>query len=711
MLYALTIFISSLLLFLVQPLIGKAILPWFGGSSAVWSTSMLFFQVLLLVGYGYSHLLIRRLPQRAQVRLHLGLLAGSFVLMGTNVAIGSTPILPKGSLGGEMTGVPWLQVFLTLAGSVGAPTFVLSTTTPLVQAWFAARYRDEAKSPYPLYALSNAGSMLALLGYPFLVEPLLSTGNQAWSWSAGYLAFALGLGAVAWTILRRREPDPLHEPLSLGPNEVLLQHRTTAWWHPILWLAFSTTGSVLLLATTNQITQNVVTVPLLWVGPLAIYLLTFVIAFSGDRGYSRWMIALFFLATQVFGSVYLRNDIFLPVAISLAVYGVVLFSGCLVCHGELARLRPQAHDLTRFYLMVAWGGALGGIVVNLIAPAVLTDTREFPMALLACWVFAGLAIAAGPRSDKRPRLLEREWVQLLLVGVIALSIFSTFYITLRSARAFRQGTLAAERNFYGVLRIQEMNLGEPPVAAFRMVHGTTIHGVQIEARERRAELTSYYGPNSGVGMALQMLDETRTSAARRIGVLGLGIGTLAAYGREGDLIRFYEIDPAVIRYAEGEGGYFSYLRDAPAHVDVITGDARISLVEELAEGEAQDYDLLVVDVFSGDAPPVHLLTLEAMQLYLAHTRDDGVVALNISTTRMDLKPVLASLAAATGLHGVVVQDMGDSFYFISEWVIVSRDPSLLGRAIWAEAVDLQEYSDSRFRLWTDDYSNLVQALR
>jgi hypothetical protein len=727
MVHALTIFISALLLFLVQPLIGKVILPWFGGSSAVWSTSMLFFQLLLLAGYLYSHVLVRRLTHRAQVRLHLGFLAGSIALLGVNLMIWRSPILPDASIVSPLASAPWLQVFLTLASTVGVPVFVLSTTSPLVQAWFATRYGSRSKSPYPLYALSNVGSMLALLSYPFLMEPLLSTRNQAWVWSAGYLAFALGLTAVSWAILQSRDTGSLVKPLQLREAAhavVAPHHRRIAWWHPLLWLAFSTTGSVLLLATTNQITQNVAAVPLLWVGPLAIYLLTFVIAFSGDRAYSRWTIALLFLVTQAFGSIYLANDILLPVVLSLTTYGLLLFSGCLVCHGELARLRPEAGELTRFFLVVAVGGALGGVLVNLVAPAVLTDTREFPIALLASWLFTALAVAAPPVRGSRPRLLEREWVQLSLVGVFALGIFSTFYITSQSVRAFQHSTVAAERNFYGVLRIQETELGQPPAAAYRMVHGTTIHGVQYADPLARDQALSYFGPTSGVGRALDTQRARAPSLPRRIGVLGLGVGTLAVYGQEGDVIRFYEIDPTVIRYAEGEGGYFSYLHDTPAQVDIVEGDARVALAEELARGDAQRYDLLVVDVFSGDAPPVHLLTMEAMQLYLAHLAPDGVLAVNISTTRMDLTPVLAALAQALdqdrgprlpggnpGLPGVVIEDIGDGIRFPSRWVILGRDPDFLDDPAWSGATDLRQYLTPRIRLWTDDYSNLVQVLR
>ncbi len=725
--YAVTIFVSAVLLFLVQPLIGKVILPWFGGSSAVWSATLLFFQVLLLLGYVYGHLIVRKLDRRRQVWVHLGVLAASLAALGLNLVRWRTPITPEGpwTLAVRMPAIA--QVLLTLTVTVGLPYFVLSTTSPLVQAWFAARFRET--SPYRLYALSNLGSILALAAYPFLLEPAFSTYGQASVWFAGYLAFAVGLGWAASSSFRhanaRRRAETVRPP-TVEPEASFTHARgpSVRWWHPLLWLVFSAIGSVLLLGTTNQITQNVTAVPLLWVGPLVLYLLTFVIVFGGTgngdtarggtarsgtarsgTGYSRWTLLLFFGATQIFGYVFPRGNVF-PMVVQLSVYGLVLFSACLVSHGEMARLRPQPQDLTAFYLMMGVGGARGGVFVNLVAPAVFAGTWEFPIALLACWVFIGLALALGPGSA----LVRRRWAQVGALIVVSLGLLSSV-IALRSAvRAFYFGTLSAERNFYGVLRIQSATLGDPPGDAYRMVHGTTIHGVQYASPDLRDTPTSYFGPTSGVGLAVRQLQGS--AEPLRIGVLGLGVGTLAAYGREGDLMRFYEIDPEVIRYAHGLGGYFSYLQDSAAEIAVADGDARLSLAQELERGDAQAFDLLAVDVFSGDAPPVHLLTREAFDLYLAHLAEDGLLAVNISTTHLDLAPLLAALARERGLDGVIVADPGDDeAIFRSRWVVIGRSPQATRGSRWDAHPDLQEVYDPGLRVWTDSYSNVLQVLR
>ncbi|MGC9349769.1 MAG: spermidine synthase [Anaerolineae bacterium] len=711
LIYLATIFLSALLLFLVQPLSGKVILPWFGGSSAVWSTSMLFFQLLLLVGYGYSYVLVRRFPRRRQVSVHLGLLALSLLLMGVNLVFWRAPIIPGEGWAPESPAHPIQRVLLTLAVSVGLPYLVLSTTTPLVQAWFAASF--PRRSPYPLYALSNLGSILALISFPFVLEPLLTVQGQASVWSVGYTAFAVVLFVVAWPISRRREHADVDE-VAVPPAK---RRQRLRWWQPVLWLALSTTGSILLLGTTNQITQNVTAVPLLWVGPLVVYLLTFVIAFSGEGAYSRWYLVLFFLATQLFGYVYNRANL-IPVVAQLSVYGLTLFAACMVSHGEMVRWRPEPGRLTTFYLVMGGGGALGGVLVNLVAPAVFDGLWELPIALLACWIFAGISLAL----DRRSQIVGKEWLQILLVAVFAISTLSVLLVIWTSMRSFRQSTVVAERNFYGILRVQAVTVRTPPgdapsedlpPDAYRMVHGTTIHGLQFMAPELRQTPTSYFGATSGAGLAMEQVEAEAES--KRVGVLGLGAGTLAAYGRSGDVMRFYEIDPEVIRYALGAGDYFSYLDDSAAEIDVIPGDARLSLERELKRGDRQDYDLLAVDVFSGDAPPVHMLTLEAFGLYLAHLDDRGLIAANISTTHVDLKPVLAGLARYLDLTGVVVEDPGGGAahpeIFRSRWVILARDPAVLAGPRWDAYPDLATFHDPELRLWTDDYSNLVGILR
>ncbi len=698
--YQLTIFISAILLFLIQPLIGNVILPWFGGSSAVWSVAMLFFQLLLVVGYAYGHVLVRRLDHRRQGWVHLGLLIVSLLVLGFNFIVWPTAITPGARWAPVPGQAPLARVLLTLAVSVGLPYLVLSTTSPLMQAWFAARYPD--RNPYPLYALSNAGSILALLGYPLLLQPLLGIHGQANAWTAGYLAFAVGLLVVARSVLDRVRRQPLLQPQE--PVEPAARSRGQARGRWPLWLGFSMVGSVLLLGTTNEITDNVMALPMLWVGPLIIYLLTFVIVFSGKRGYSRWVLVLFLVATQLFGSVFSRGNAD-ALVLQLAVYGVTLFAGCMVSHGELARLRPEAGELTRFYFMLALGGALGGAFVNIVAPALFRGTLEYPLALLACWVLAALAVAL----DKRSPIAKRQMLQLVVFLFFLVGILTSTYLVRMSVVGFNASTVASERNFYGILRVRNAALGDPSHAIYEMVHDTTIHGVQYVEPDLRNRPTAYYGETSGVGRAI------RTVEARggpiRVGVLGLGAGTIASYGRPGDVIRFYEIDPAVIRYAEGEGGYFSFLADAAGEIDIVAGDARLSLAHELATGGSQDYDLLAVDVFSGDAPPVHMLTLEALDLYLAHLTDDGLLAIHISTTHLDLVTLLAVEAQQLGLHGIIVNDLGDDAgSFPSQWVVMSRNPTALTGGGFGDAPDLATQFDPAVRPWTDSYSNLLQVI-
>ncbi|MCD6285430.1 MAG: fused MFS/spermidine synthase [Anaerolineae bacterium] len=708
-LYAATILVSALLLFLVQPLISRYILPWFGGTSAVWSTSMLFFQLLLLAGYLYSHLVVRRLSRRRQVWVHGALLVLSLALMALNLTVWGTPITPGDNWAPATNASPLLRILVTLLVSVGLPYFVLSTTSPLLQTWFAERFPE--RSPYPLYALSNVGSIVALLGYPFVLQRVLPVTGQAGVWSLGYVVFAVALAAIAWTTLGsrtgvRRSQGGRYQNHSVdalpavaaGPGRL-------AWWRPVLWVAFPAISSVILLGATNQMTQNVAAVPLLWIVPLVLYLLTFVIAFSGAGGTSRWYLVLLLVAMPPFRNVLLVGNN-LPILLQLGIHSLVVFAASMVCHSELVRLRPRVSDLTVFYLAVSFGGALGGVLVNLVAPAVFVSYWELPIGVMACWGFTGIALYLERPSLPQKKLYRNFW--MIILGVAA-----TVYaggIVRSSVIAFYQATLAASRNFYGALRVQTMMLGDSPGAeAYRLVHGTTIHGVQYVDPAQRDVPTSYFGPTSGVGMAATSLRDA--AGPRRIGVLGLGIGTLAAYGEPGDVMRFYEIDPQVIAYAEGEAGYFSYLAECAADVEIVVGDARLSLERELDQDGGMAYDLLAVDVFSGDSPPVHLLTREAFDVYLAHLAPDGILAMNISTMYLNLKPVVAGLADDAGLTGIIVEDMGDGVSsFPSRWVLMARDADVLSEVSQTSYPDLQEAADPDLRLWTDDYSNLIEVM-
>ncbi|MBN1248949.1 MAG: fused MFS/spermidine synthase [Anaerolineae bacterium] len=706
--YASVVLLSALLLFLVQPLIGRYILPWFGGSSAVWSAAQLFFQFLLFIGHIYSHIVVRWLSRQRQVWVHAALVVLALGLMVLNLATWETPITPGSIWAPQPEGSPLAQILATLAVSVGLPYLVLATTSPLLQAWFAKRYPE--RSPYPLYALSNAGSIAALLAYPLAMEPGLTVQGQAWLWSAGFLVFAVGVALVILEPARHRASQTVS--MQRGDNG-----RLGARWHPLLWLGLSACGSILLLGATNQMTQNVAAVPLLWVVPLALYLLSFVVAFATDRPVSRWSMGLLLLVMPAFRGSLVRGNA-LPISVQLGAYALVIFAGCTVCHGELARLRPRADRLTQFYLTTSAGGALGGLFVNLAAPRIFADYWELPIGVGLCWVLAVVALA-GEWETLPQRATRRQAWAILLALVGALYAGS---IVIAAVSAFNRATLDAARNFYGIQRVQMMTIDgadEPAVQAhqgveterlaYRLVHGTTVHGVQYVGPELRGDPTSYYCPTSGVGLVLTQ--SMRQHPTHTIAVLGLGAGTIATYGRPGDRIVFYEIDPQVIAYADGAGGYFSYLRDSRAAVDIVRGDARLSLAREFADGGSRRYDLVVVDVFSGDAPPVHFLTREAFALYLAHLAPEGLLAMHISTTHVDLKPVVVALARDAGVSGVLVEDLGDGqTCFPSRWAVMARQPEALGSGLWETYHDLQTAYDPAVRLWTDSYSNLIRVI-
>jgi len=697
----LLVFLSAFLLFQIQPLISKTILPWFGGAPSLWSTAMLFFQVLLMGGYAYAGCLVSRLSPRRQGIVHLALLGFSLILLLALGLAWDSPITPDGRWRPQGTEVPQWQILKILAVAVGVPYFILSTTSPLLQTWL--HYREPGRSPYYLYALSNAGSLLGLLTYPFLVEPVLALRTQANLWAWGYVAFALCAGYSAFNTLR----------LSAGPPGRRVRPRIPAAGPQaegearpgvgvrFLWVALAAAASVMLLATTNQISQEVSVTPFLWVLPLALYLLSFILCFAGPRWYSRtgYTVALF-AGTLVFCWIfyYGRGTLLAEIA----VYSLVLFICCMVCHGELVCLKPHPHYLASFYLLVSAGGVLGGVAVNLVAPQVFKGFWELPLGLLACWVLLLLAFARDWQADQGRRT---RWLTdtLLMGGIAVLCVVLFLYVGKSHANV-----LHSSRNFYGVLWVREMNAGEPERQAYKLVHGMTLHGFQYVQEEQRRLPTAYYTEESGVGLALRHLP--RRGAGLRVGIIGLGVGTLAAYGRPGDTMRFYEINPEVIRLAEGEGGYFSYLENCPARVQVMPGDARVSLERELATAGSQQFDLLVVDAFSSDSIPVHLLTREAFDVYLRHLQPDGILALHISNRHVNLRPVVQQLADHFQLGTALINDEGaGERRFWSTWMLATRNEEFLKQPQVAERAS-PPHSYTGFRLWTDDYSSLFQIV-
>ena len=669
MAYAATIFLSSFLLFLVQPLIARLILPWFGGTAAVWTTCMLFFQTLLLAGYAYAHATNAKLAPRAQAVLHTALLGISLLLL---------PIAPNDMWKPSGTEEPISWILLVLTATVGLQYTLLASTSPLLQAWFA-RARPGA-DPYRLFAVSNLASLLALVGYPLLVEPLLGNREQVLGWSALYVLFSLVCAGLSWSV------SSINPEKNFTQEEGAIPLRRGDY---LLWLALSATGSVMLLAVTNHVTQNVASFPLLWIAPLTLYLLTFILAFEG-RGLYRprifWSVVLVWLGGMSWMLVDGNYQFDLPMQLGIFLSG--LFVGCMFCHGELYEARPAARHLTAFYLTISAGGALGGLLVAVVAPLAFNAFYEIGLALIALAVLAAVRLGS---LNLAARLLSLA----TLLAVAACAVYD--------ARRFQRDVLVSERNFYGVIRVKEWSAGSESHSR-RLIHGVIMHGEQNMSAERRREPTTYYQPSSGIGATIAA---KKSHGAFRMGVIGLGAGTLAAYGAKGDSYRFYDINPQVVAVARGQ---FTYLADSEAKIDIALGDARLSLEREPPQG----FDILAVDAFSSDAIPVHLITKEALAVYLRHMKPDGIVAFHVSNRFLSLAPVVGRIARENGAYAVLVSDKGkdgDDDHTTTDWVLVSRVKSALEAPEIMEASPEAPEDKPGWRAWTDDYSNLVQILR
>lgn len=662
-LFGTTIFISAFLLFSVEPLVAKRILPWFGGSAAVWSTCLVFYQVALLLGYLYARCLTRFFAPRTQSRIHIVLLVLSLILL---------PIGPGERWKPSPFEDPTWIILGMLTITIGLPFVVLSSTSPLLQDWLA---RAGHPAPYRLFALSNIASFAALLGYPFAIEPGLDTQAQRLWWSAAYLIFASLCGLTAW----RNRVLPAEHPTELADSQIPPGQRA-------YWFALAACGSMLLLAITNHITQNVAAVPLLWVMPLAIYLLTFVLTFGPKTTYKRAM-WLRLLAVGLGTLGYAIYDIHVTeiIQVSLPIALLSLFVCCMFCHGELSRLRPVTRDLTAFYVMLSLGGAGGAIFVGLIAPRIFSGIYELPVTLVFT---AALALLLTWPEAKWP-------FRLLWIGVTGCMIV----ILGANVQGYGENALSVRRSFYGSLRVvQSPHAGREQTRT--LFHGTIEHGAQFLWPPYRFQPTTYYGPNSGIGIVLR---ECFTSP-RRVGIVGLGVGTIAAYGRPQDTFCFYEINRQVIDIAES---LFFYLREARAQIKVIEGDARLSLERE----NAPPYDVLAIDAFSGDAIPVHLLTREAVALYLKHLKPEGVLAFHVSNQFLDLAPIIRQLAEEARYQALLVLGHGDENELIlpTDWILVTRNTAIARNA--DISLHSRTIASRAGRPWTDAYNNLIQILR
>ncbi len=672
--YTSAVFLGAFLLFQVQPLIARYILPWYGGSPAVWSTCLLFFQVVLVLGYAYAHFVTERLERKQQVFVHGAVLLIALVVL---------PITPNATWKPAGGGDPLFGITTLLAVSVGIPYLALAASAPLLQRWFVAIHPE--RSPYRLYALSNLGSLLGLWLYPFLLEPFFSLEMQTKIWSAFFALYVVVSGGCAWALTRAQ--DDAAEPSTEPDRDP----------HPrYLWVLLPFAGSLLLLAGTNQICRDVAVVPLLWILPLSVYLLSFIVAFGNPRWYHRsfWIVA---VVASFAGALYLLPFDFggegPHLVTQVALYVAAIFAGCMVCHGELVRTRPPARELTSFYVLVAIGGALGGVFVNFAARYWFKGYWEFHLALVLTWILLGWCVY---RARQPVRSLSALWAGAL-VGLV---IFLNAHIREELADA-----VDTRRSFYGVLRVYDVDVGgRDHLRGF--YHGRIAHGEQFMNASRRREPTGYYGLNSGLGEAIKT--QRRVSRDRlRIGVIGLGTGTIVAHARKGEEVRYYEIDPDVVAVANE---HFFYLADAHSEMTIVLGDARISLERELALDGSQGFDVLVVDAFSGGGIPTHLLTREAFDLYWGHLREGGVIVVNSSNVFMELGGIVRRQAEALGAQAVLVQHErnfrpGETR---NKWVLVTKNATFL-RAI-ARHVDPWLEEPLKSSLWTDDYSNLLEVI-
>jgi len=708
--FALSILLSSFLLFQIQPLVSKYILPWFGGTTSVWSASLLFFQVLLTGGYAYSYLLIGRLSPRRQGPVHLTLLGVSLALLGLNLFAWASPILPGESWRNLNPDQPLGEVLKILFVAVGFPYFLLSTNSSLMPAWF---FRDHpGRSPYWLYAISNIGSLIGLVTYPILFEPFLSLRNQSVVWTAGYGIFVVVVAYGSWRNRKQLQfvqienhqvtPDPKGLTESLGPKsgeDIVMEPRSTLKTN-LYWVGLAALASVMLLSTTSRITQEVAVIPFLWILPLTVYLVSFILTFSSKSFYNRWVfLTCLWVATVAYLWFVMASVI--SIVVQIGIYLFLLFAATMNCHGELYRLRPDASHLARFFLWVSAGGALGGIVVNLIVPLIFNGYWEFQIGLGAIWVLMLVYMLNLPYQ------LNFYLRRGLTAGAAIMTCLVLVSVYIQT-NAYSQNSLATYRNFYGILNVKEKMPDDPENHHIVLTHGITNHGYQFTSPEKRHLPTAYYVEGSGVGTGFK--NNPTRPAPLKVGIIGLGVGVLAVYGQEGDEFRFYEINPAVVEIAQSE--YFSFLRDTEANVEIVLGDGRISLEKELTENGPHHFDMLVLDAFNSDSIPTHLLTLEAFELYLHHLKPDGILALHISNQHLNLRPVVWQLAEALGLDGLAFYNTSEDLRVKpSLWILLTNNQEFLSNPE-VIALSLERENDlPNFRLWTDDYSDLFQILK
>jgi hypothetical protein len=705
-LFALTTFVSAFLLFQVQPLLSKRLLPWFGGSPAVWTTCVLFFQTVLFGGYAYAHASEHWLGRRVQTALHIVFLALAFALL---------PILPGDEWKPADGSRPISNILLVLGSTVGLAYFLLSSTGPLVSAWYH-RVLPE-RSPYRLYALSNFGSLLALLSYPFVFEPAFEITQQADYWAWGFRLFAVLSATSAVIALLSARVTPQENFATAEAEQSSDGDAHSRRWHPA-WIALPAFASLAFLATTNFVCQDVAVVPFLWVAPLSLYLLSFIICFDHERWYQRRVFAWLFLSLVAIGPLLYLIEPNYQYVYELLLYFSGMFCVCMICHGELVRLRPPPRHLTAFYLSIAAGGAIGGVLVSVIAPAIFSTHYEWPLAVIGAMVLAcGVLLPIQARQWIYERR-QMAWCVLAVALLVAIAVTKELLVG-------NQKLIWQARNFYGVVTVTETrektetdtesdsktetnsDTDEESSERYRLLrHGRITHGMQFIDSPKRRLPVSYFTRKSGLGQTLTLYEDRKDV---RVGITGLGVGTIAAYARPGHTYRFYEINPHIIKLARE---HFTYLDECEGKVEIVEGDARLSLERE----KANAFDVLILDAFSGDAVPTHLLTTEAFEIYNRHIVPNGALLVHVSNRYLDLKGIVRRLADR---HGYSVVHVDQRFYksdeygpegvYATDWMILSKNPELL--AAIKENVQPAPVDDLEWPLWTDAHTDLFRILR
>ncbi|MFZ9500935.1 MAG: fused MFS/spermidine synthase [Beijerinckiaceae bacterium] len=684
--------LAGFLLFQVQPMLAKYILPWFGGSATTWIVCMLFFQVALLAGYALAYLVTLPFPVATQAKVQLALLALVLLFL---------PITPSESWKPGAEDDPTWRIVALLAASVGLPYMALATTSPLLSRWLASA--GAGLDPARFFAASNFGSFLGLLSYPFVFERMLSSGEQTTLWSWAFVVYAALFAFCAWIAMRAAPEDgalaapqaaraPIHAPMRAAGEDA-----------PALWILYSALGSILLLATTNAITQWSAVVPFLWIAPLSLYLLTFVIAFGGQGLYRRGPFALAFLLLGGVTLMMTRPETSADLLAQLALQSATLFVGCMICHGEMVRLQPPPARLPKFYLAISFGGALGGVAVALLAPLVLRDYFEHQIVLTAIGAAAAWILWRELRVD------ARSW-RTPAAGVAGVFFLFGVGVAIHDEARTEDVLVERVRNFYGVLRVVKEDERDPEHFSLVMQQAGVDQGSQYQKVEKHLEPSCGFDADSALGLVFDHHAKRRADpkAPLRIGVVGLGAGMVAGLGRAGDMMRYYELNPAVLDIVNRR---FYFLKETRAQTDVLLGDGRLVLERQLAAGQKQNFDVLVMNAFRGASPPMHLMTQEAFEVYLAHLAPDGVLAINFELDTFEMAPLHRGMARRFGLdvRWFETAESEECEQPIS-WALYTRDKAFFETPEVKEEISEWRDKGRAEIVWTDKSSNLMSIL-